>query len=96
MVYKATCTCEITYAGETERLATLRWKEHEDPRKQSEPSKHLYNFPGHRFTWRVLSPAPKLSIKRKILEAFYISKYKPKLNEQVKSNTLVLFRHGVT
>ena len=96
VVYEGTCTCGITYTGETERLATLRWKEHEDPRKQSEPSKHLYNFPGHRFTWRVLSPAPKLSIKRKILEAFYISKYKPKLNEQVKSNTLVLFRHGVT
>ena len=96
VIYSGTCNCGLSYTGETERLANLRWKEHENPNKMSEPSKHLYNFPDHAFTWNVLSTAPKSSIKRRILEAFYISKYKPRLNEQVKSNTLVLFRHGVT
>ena len=27
----------------------LRWAEHEDPKKQSEPAKHLKYFPDHQF-----------------------------------------------
>ena len=80
--------------GETDILATTR--EHDNPIKSSEPSKHLSSYPDHKFTWNIISSAPHSTIKRKILEAYYIAKYKPKLNEQVSSRILVLFRHGVT
>ena len=44
----------------------------------------------------IVSSAPQLSKKRKILEAFYIAKQKRRLNDQLKSFLLLLFRHGIT
>ena len=85
VIYHGICTCGITYTGETDRLGTTRWKEQDNLVPSSEHFKHLASYPD-----------PHSTIKRKILEACYIAKYNPKLNEQVSSSILVLFRHGVT
>ena len=96
VIYEGICTCEATYIGETNRVVTIRLDEHNNKEKDSEPSRHLKKYPHHSFTWSIKSPASKFTLKRKILEAFYIAKYKPSLNEQIKSSTLTLFRHGIT
>ena len=67
---------------ERDRCAHIRTREHEDVRKVSEPPKHLKLNSEHSFTWKILAFAPNNGNKEKILEAFYISKYKPGLNEQ--------------
>ena len=96
VIYKGTCSCSACYVGETARNAETRWNEHNDPTKKSEPSCHLNKNVEHSFTWEIISSAPKHMRKRKILEAYYIAKIKPDLNDQVKSHTLNLFRNGVT
>ena len=82
--------------GETDRCAHLRTDEHENVKKVSEPAKHLKANAGHSFTWKILSNAPNIQGKRKILEALFIAKFKPALNEQIKSTKLKLFPNGVT
>ena len=47
MVYEGNCLCGENYVGESVRKALLKWAEHEDPNKQSEPAKHLKYFPDH-------------------------------------------------
>ena len=42
------CNCGETYSDEIRRNVTIRWDEHSDMGKNSEPSKHLYQFTGHR------------------------------------------------
>ena len=46
--------------------------------------------------WKILASANLHFRKRKILEAFFITKLRPGLNDQIKHHTLSLFRHGVT
>ena len=48
------------------------------------------------FTWKVLASAPLHFHKRTILEAFFIAKLKPDLNDQIKHHALSLFIHEVT
>ena len=96
VVYEGACSCEEKYIGETSKCIHLRTAEHENIKKVSEPSKHLKGNSGHSFTWRILANAPRDYTKRKILEALYIGKFKPGLNEQVNSKKLKLFIHGVT
>ena len=40
-IYKGTCVCDETYIGETIWNVDIRWNEHDDIRKESEPAKHL-------------------------------------------------------
>jgi len=96
IIYKGTCSCGEIYIGETERCNHLRFDEHENIKKTSEPSKHLKDNRNHSFTWEILSNAPSHLGKRKILEALFVAKFKPGLNEQVKSKKLVLFSNGIT
>lgn len=95
-IYRGECTCGTEYIGETERNVRERWSEHDNIKNKSEPAKHLYENAGHNFTWSILLSASKNARTRKNLEAFYIAKLKPSLNEQVESNVLNLFRNGVT
>ena len=74
----------------------VRWSEHNDHRGKSEPAKHLAQHPSHAFTWQVLLTAPQNVRQRKNLEASMVALYKPKLNNQVDSKKLTLFRYGVT
>ena len=74
----------------------IRWIEHESTTGKSQPTKHLADNKSHMFTWKVLASAPLNFHKRKILEAFFITKLKPDLNEQIEHHALSLFQHGVT
>ena len=96
LIYEGTCTCGVKYVGETDRCLHLRLAEHEDTKKASEPAKHLKSNHEHSFTWKILAHAPRDSNKRKILEALFISKFRPCLNDQVHSCKLILFRNGIT
>ena len=97
LIYKGTCSCGEEYIGETKRNALDRWSEHENSEKgTSEPAKHLRRNIGHKFNWTILSNAPKGERDRKNLEAYFIILQKPSLNNQVKFNDLILFRHGIT
>ena len=53
------------YVGESVRNVVLRWAEHKDPNKRSEPAKHLKYFLDQQFEWKVLTRAPEYTKKRK-------------------------------
>ena len=74
----------------------VRWNEHEDISRISEPSKHLKKNPTHAFTWSVIRSASSDKCRREFLESLFIAKTKPSLNNQIKHAKLTLFRHGVT
>ena len=49
VIYEGVCVCEQGYIGEKRRNVELRWEEHENTSKGSEPAKHLkenLSFPG--------------------------------------------------
>ena len=96
VIYEGVCVCEQTYIGETRRNVELRWEEHENISKDSEPAKHLKENLSHKFTCKILFAAPENIQIRKILEAFEIVLKRPSLHEQIESKKLFLFRNGVT
>ena len=96
VVYQGICSCGNNYIGETIRNAVTRIDEHQQPNGKSEPSEHLKNNPGHQFDWMILSRAPSHRLKRKILEVCFIKQLNPSLNDQLDSEILTLFGHGVT
>ena len=51
----------------------LRWEEHENTFKDSEPAKHLKENLCHKFSWKILFVAPENKWIRKILEASEIA-----------------------
>ena len=90
VIYKGVCSCGDGYVGETSRNFTTRWGEHEDIKHDSEPAKHLYENIDHKFTWSIISTAPKLFKNRKFFGARFTAFLKPKLNNKIKSKTLSL------
>ena len=66
------CACNET-VGDIKRHARVKWDEHKDPRKESEPAKHLRNHPGQSFSWKILLSAPANNHVRKIMEASIIA-----------------------
>ena len=98
-IYQGVCNeCGVSYIGETKRNVEVRWEEHEDPKGKSEPASHLQQNPTHSFSWSVcvqMNASQNIQI-RKNLEASIVAFAKPKLNNQLGSKKLVLFRHGVT
>ena len=77
--------------------ALLRWNEHENGTdKNSECAKHLHENDSQEFKWSILSLAPKIIFKRKILEAYFIKLLNPILNNQLHNDILTLFKNGVT
>ena len=96
-IYLGECkNCNETYVGETIRNVRVRWNEHENPNKDSEPARHLRDNPNHNFNWSILCNAPTKYNERKNLEASFIGSMKPSLNEQVIFKVLTLFRNGIT
>ena len=74
---------DMEYIGETSRLLKERLKEHMNANSKSEVSKHIREK--HILStindWEIRILAhEKDNLKRKILEAFYISKLNPKIN----------------
>ena len=100
VIYEGTCSCDEFYIGETDRIAEIRWHEHDTPsanhNQHSDPAKHLVANPTHRFSWKVMTSAPRNYHRRKILESYFIAKLKPKINIQISSKVLFLFRNGIT
>ena len=59
VTHKGNCSYGSRYIGETKRKAEIRWNEHNNPTKSSEPFKHLRSNISHYFTRAVISNAPK-------------------------------------
>ena len=95
VIYEGTCNWGESYIGETERNAVTRWEEHKNTKRNSEPAKHLKQNPNHAFHWKILCRASKFTRDRKNLEAYFITRKKPSLNNQIESKTLILFRNGI-
>ena len=96
VIYKGICSCGQTYVGETIRNCKIRYNEDNDTNKNSEPAKHLATNFEHEFSWFILARAPVNTLKRRILEAYFIKLIAPSLNEQLDNDVLMLFRNGVT
>ena len=82
VIYKEGHSCGSRYIGDTKSNAEVRWNEHNNLTKSSEPSKHLRSYINHCFTWAVISNAPKNAKARKNLEAWYAALWKPNLNKK--------------
>ena len=95
-IYEGTCSCQKKYIGETKRNVATRFAEHDKMLGKSEPSKHVIENSGHSFTWKVLCRASVNTKKQKILEAFFIRKLSPSINDQLEIKSLKLFRNGIT
>ena len=48
------------------------------------------------FSWYVLTRAPQNTLKRRILEAYFVKLIVPSLNELLDNDVLMLFRNRVT
>ena len=97
VIYEGTCSCGEKYIGETNRITNIRWNEHNNPENDSsDPARHLCNNPSHTFSWKILTRAPRKLLRRRILESYFIAKFKPKINVQSVPRQLFLFRNGIT
>ena len=97
IVYKGTCSCKESYIGETKRNAEIRWKEHcSNNDKKSEVAEHLLKNSGHTINGQVITSASHQQKRQNILEAYYITEFKPSLNNQLDIKNTHLFRNGIT
>ena len=96
VIYKGDCSCGSRYIGETKRNGEVKWNEHKNPTKSSEPSKHLWSNINRYFTWVVIPNASQNANSANNLEALYIAIWNPQINEQKDFERLVLFENGVT
>ena len=94
VVYYLKCfKCDADYTGETKRNTPDRMSEHNDPKSDSLVARHMVENDGHTFNTdnpKILAFEHK-TVKRRIKEALYIQKLKPKLNVQENSYKLFLF-----
>ena len=96
IIYEGTCSCGNNYIGVTDRNSILRFDEHDNENKSSEPSKHLKDNENHKFGWKLLSKASRERRRGRILETFFIKIRGPSLNNQTENYKLKLFHNGVT
>ena len=90
-MYEGICNCGENYIGKTGQNVTIRWDEHGDIGKNSEPAKHYNQFLEHRFNWKILRRVPNKVRKRKIHEAYYVVCLCHTLNNQLELTSLTLF-----
>ena len=97
VIYKGRCICKKKfYIAETKRNLEILWNEHCFLQKTSEAGYHLLVNPDHNITQQIIAKAPAQTFKRKILEAFYIKRFKSTLNCQKDIKITHLFRNGLT
>ena len=85
--YEDTCSCLANYIRETKRNVETRWNEHENSNKDSEPAKHLRDYPDYKFDWKILLTAPANLKLRKILESSVIALMGFNINKKLLSLT---------
>ena len=51
---------------------TIRWREHSNIGKNSEPAKHLYQFSEYRLNWKIVRTVPNKVRQRKIHQGYYV------------------------
>ena len=78
------------------RNATKSLDENKQPNGKLEPFKHLQNNPQHTFDNMILLRAPSHRLKRKTLQSYFIKQLNRSPNDQLESNILIPFAHGVT
>ena len=96
VIYKGICSCGEMRVGEIIRSCKILCDEHNDVNKNSEPAKHLARNIEHEFSWYIIARAPVNTLKRRILEAYFIKLIVLYLKEQLHNDVLMLFRKGVT
>ena len=96
VIYEGVYSCQESYIGETVRNVEIRWQEHEDTQKDSEPANYLKNNPTHSFTWKVVLPTSSIRRIRQNMEASIKSLKRSSLNELSESKKLSLFQNGFT
>ena len=72
VIYKGISSCGETYVSETIRICKVRWNDHNYVNKSSEPAKHSARNIDYEFICYVLARAPESTLKRRILEAYFI------------------------
>ena len=70
VVYEGKYNCGENFVGETDQNVAIRWDEHSDIGKNSEPAKHFNQFLEYRFNWKILRRVPNKVRQRKIHEAY--------------------------
>ena len=96
VISEGVCPCNMSYVGDTKRIASIRFSEHDNPNKQSEPARHLKENLSHNFAWIIICSAPTKWKPRNNLEKIIIALKRPPLNDQIKTEKLRLFRNGIT
>ena len=76
-IYEGVCPCKENYIEEIKRNVVIRWEEHSEINKISEPSRHLKSNPTHAFTWKVLMIAPINDRARENLKVSFIAVSRP-------------------
>ena len=82
-IYKCVCSCVESYIGKSIRNVEVRWDEHKNPMKMSNPSKHIKDNLDHVFNWSVNANVPKNMFQQSVLQAHYIVLEKPSVNEKL-------------
>ena len=82
-IYKYVCSCVESYIGKSIRNVEVRWDEHKNSMKKSNPSKHIKDDLDHVFNWSVNANVPKNMFQQSILQAHYIVLEKPSVNEKL-------------
>ena len=80
-IYDEVCSFKENYIRVTKQNVITRWNKHENPNKDSEPAKHLFQHLDHVFQWKVLKSASMNIRKRKNVEAFFTTVKHPNLKE---------------
>ena len=90
VVYEGKCNCSENYFGETGWNVTITLDKHSGIGENSEQAKHLYQFPEHRFNWKILRRVLDKVRQRKIYETCYVMCLRPTLNNQLELTSLTL------
>ena len=91
VVYRLRCAkegCEASYIGKTERVLSLRLKEHQNSAK-SACRQHEIEHPGHRMAYEEVEVLDTADTDRKLLvkELLHIIYHKPSLNKQLNEQS---------
>ena len=89
MIYEGVWSYHKSYIGETVRNIEIRWQQHKDTQKYSEPAKLLKNNPTHSFTWKVILPASLIKSIRQNMKASIVALKRTSLNPFMTETVII-------